>query len=126
MEYALLNKTFPAFMRPTRSTRRRVAEYCHFGSYQRLAAIYLLRLALGLQKSLRPILLLRLFEQDVGTLTGLDEYLTDNENDETGQDESKIKISFSKCSKPELLKCIRRQLHDLMAEGIDAKMPLFS
>jgi hypothetical protein len=70
----MLNKPFPAFMQPVRTSRQRHASHNQYAAYQRLAAIYLLRLALGLQKSLRRTQLSAFFEDDVGRITGLDEF----------------------------------------------------
>jgi transitional endoplasmic reticulum ATPase len=111
-------------MRPTRSTRRRSTKQHQFDAYQRLAAIYLLRLALGLQKSLKRVPLLIILKDEVSILTGLDEHFTEEEN-EAIQDSSKKDISFFKASKTAILKRVRQRLDELLAEGIDAKMPLF-
>jgi transitional endoplasmic reticulum ATPase len=121
----MLKNSFPAFMHPVRSTRRRSLKIHQFDAYQRLAAIYLLRLVLGLQKSLKRVPLLIVLKDEVSIFTGLDEYLMEEDEDELDQDNIANKIPINKASKTRLLKCVRRRLDDLLAEGIDAKLPLF-
>lgn len=120
----MLKNSFPAFMCTDRRTRRRGTKQQQFDAYQRLAAIYLLRLVLGLQKGLKRVPLLIALRDEVFFLTGLDKYLVEEE-DEVGQDKNANKPSFHKSSKAAILKCVRQRLDDLLAEGIDAKMPLF-
>lgn len=117
--------SFPAFMLPTRSTRRRSTKHHQFDAYQRLAAIYLLRLVLGSQKSLKRMPLLIVLKDEASILTGLDEYFTEADEDEFDQDNGTNKIPFHQASKTEMLRCVRHRLDELLAEGIDAKMPLF-
>lgn len=122
----MLKNSFPAFMCPIRSTRRHSSKNHQFDTYQRLAAIYLLRLILGLQKSLKRIPLLIVLRDEVRILTGLDEHLTEEEDeDELDQDNITNKIPLHKASKAAMLKCVRRRLDELLAEGIDANMALF-
>jgi hypothetical protein len=121
----MLKNSFPAFMCPVAITRRSRSKNHQFDAYQRLAAIYLLRLALGLQVSLKKVPLLRFFRDDVGSLTGLADYLMNEDEDIRNKGKSVSKVSFVHSSKKELLDCIRRQLNKLLADGIDARMPLF-
>lgn len=121
----MLKKSFPAFMRPVASTRRSRSKNHQFDAYQRLAAIYLLRLALGLQASLKRVPLVRFFRDDVGSLTGLADYLMSEEEDIAHQGKRDGQVSFVHSSKKELLACMRRHLNKLLADGIDARMPLF-
>jgi len=92
----MLKKSFPAFICPSRSTRRRNTNQHQFDAYQRLTAIYLLRLILGLQKSLKRVPLLIALRDDASILTGLDEHYVE---DETNPDNNKKAISFNKASK---------------------------
>lgn len=70
----MLKNSFPAFICPSRGTRRRNTNQHQFDAYQRLAAIYLLRLVLGLQKNLKRTPLLIVLRDDASILTGLDEH----------------------------------------------------
>jgi hypothetical protein len=114
----MINQKMPDFMpavstaRPTRAGRNQ------YFTYQRLAAIYLLRLALGLQKNMRRRQLCDFFEDDLGRITGLDEFHhTDNGDDD---------LSFSHvASKSALVKCMRQQLSILLEAGIGSNESLF-
>jgi transitional endoplasmic reticulum ATPase len=69
--------------------------------------------------------LLIILKDEVSILTGLDEHLTEEDEDELDQDNITNKIPLHRASKTAMLKCVRRRLDELLAEGIDAKMPLF-
>ena len=74
----MINKKLPDFMPAARPARQSRPVRNHYAAYQRLAAIYLLRLVLGLQKSLKRAQLVGFFEDDVGRITGLDQFCHDS------------------------------------------------
>ncbi|MDD5579951.1 MAG: AAA family ATPase [Methylobacter sp.] len=121
----MLNKPFPAFMSPVRTSRQRYASPNQYAAYQRLAAIYLLRLALGLQKNLRRTHLCAFFVDDLGDITGLDEFYRCGDGDLHLYD-SRDKLPFlQSATKPALIKCMRQQLNTLLEEGIGSSESLF-
>ncbi|MEY3288539.1 MAG: hypothetical protein RLZZ419_781, partial [Pseudomonadota bacterium] len=118
----MINQKMPDFMpavstaRPTRAMRN------HYTAYQRLAAIYLLRLALGLQKHIRQRQLCHFFEDDLGRITGLDEYHCTGDAEDFDDDD----LSFSRStSKAALVKSMRQQLSKLLEEGVGPNEFLF-
>lgn len=122
----MINKKMPDFM-PAVSTSRQTRAVCNqYIAYQRLAAVYLLRLGIGLQKKLKRSQLCDFFEDELGRITGLDDFhrLGDNEiklHDLNGDD-----LPFSHTvSKSALLKCMRQQLNSLLEEGVGSSEALF-
>jgi len=111
-------------MRPTRSTRRRSAKRQQFDAYQRLAAIYLLRLVLNMSGSLKQIRSLRFIMNDILSLIELSECQISEGDFEDNEGDKKNTLAHS--STAGLRKRMRRHLDYLLAEGIDANMPLFA
>jgi len=119
----MIKNSFPTFMQPTRSTSRRSSKRQQFDAYQRLAAIYLLRLVLNMQGSLKRIQSLRFIMNDILNLIELSECQISEGDFQDNEDDKKNTLAHS--STAALRKRMRRQLDFLLAEGIDAKMPLF-
>lgn len=110
----MINQKMPDFMPAVNTARPTRAGRNQYFAYQRLAAIYLLRLALGLQKSMRRRQLCDFFEDDLGRITGLDEFHGTGNGEDFDDDE----LSFSHAaSKVALVKCMRQQLSILLEEG---------
>ena len=119
----MINQKVPDFMPAVSTARQTRAGRNQYVAYQRLAAIYLLRLALGSQKSMRRAQLCDFFEDDLGRITGLGEFHRSGGNGENfGDDE----LPFSHgVSKAVLVKCMRQQLSTLLEEGIGSSESLF-
>ncbi len=118
----MINQKMPDFMPTVSTTRPTRASRNQYIAYQRLAAIYLLRLALGLQKNMRRRQLCDFFEDDLGRLTGLDDFHGTGNRDDFGDDD----LSFSHtASKAALVKCMRQQLSILLEAGIGSNESLF-
>ena len=130
---AIKNKTskFPAFFRPIRSIPVNGVNNEQGTSHQSLAAIYLLRLALGKRQELSRHSLQEFFEDNLGKLTGL----ADADNFENELDRARLTELFSldedgmsspnlRAGKAELLKYIRQRLDSLLKEGCDTTEPL--
>jgi hypothetical protein len=111
----MINKPFPAFMRPVRTSRLYYVSHNPHAAYQRLAAIYLLRLALGLQKKLTRSHLAEFFEDDLGRLSGLEAFYNPGDED----------TSWRRPGKPVLVKYLRQQLAQLLEQGVGDTEPLF-
>jgi transitional endoplasmic reticulum ATPase len=123
----LKTRTIPDFIHNQYSTEYQPREY--LGAYKPLAGIYLLRLAIGLQKQLSHQSLNSLFTGNLAKLTGLteqdagianmrtaDETLFD---DETQPDKLPI-------TKAKLVKEIRKRLKQLINTGIPVNAPVFT
>jgi transitional endoplasmic reticulum ATPase len=86
-----------------------------------------LRLALGLQKNLRRAHLFAFFVDDLGEITGLDEFYRCADGEIQQHDlggDNRLPLLES-ATKPALLKCMRQQLNTLLDEGIGSSESLF-
>ena len=124
----MIKKKLPDFMPSISSTRQNLVKRNYYETYQNLAAIYLLRLALGLQKKLKRAQLYDFFEDELGSITGLDvcQPLNDDENkidDVNGQEKVTFLIN---ATKPVLLKLMRQRLKTLLDTGIETSESLFA
>ncbi|CAA9892781.1 ATPase [Candidatus Methylobacter favarea] len=117
----------PDFMRLVHTTRQSSEERNQYAAYQRLAAVYLLRLALGLQKSLKLGHIRNFFDDDLGRITGLDEFNSLGDHEFNPHDLSSYENLplIDRASRPALLRYMRRQLTKLLSEGIAASEALF-
>lgn len=125
----MINKKMPDFMSPIGTAKQtRIGRNQHF-AYQRLATLYLLRLALGLHKRLPQYQLRAFFRDDLGRMTGLDALHPINNGEINSQDldddDMDMVHAFSKISKTELVKCMRQRLDKLLEEGIGSSESLF-
>lgn len=122
----MINKKIPDFMRPVRTSRQSKAERNQYVTYQRLAAIYLLRLALGLQKSLKRRFICEFFEDELGRMIGLDEFQGAGDNlIDMNNPDTRILPSTHRATMPVLLRAMRQQLNNLLREGIGSSETLF-
>jgi len=123
----MINKPMPDFFMSSKPrTRNKEAVQTGQTGCQRLAAIYLLRLTLGLQKHLNQSQVSDLFDEDFGPITGLDAF-NDGNNIKLKspiQDEA-FPYAFG-TSKTVLLKCVRQQLTTLLREGVNSSESLFT
>lgn len=117
----------PDFVRTTRSAQLRQSD--QHNPYQPLAALYLLRLALGLRNHLADRSLSELFVNDLGSLTGLADshvpginYLKNGELFLDDDDD----MLLSKAAKTDMLTHIRHRLKKWLDNGMAVKEPLFS
>ena len=118
----MINQKMPDFMPAVGTSRQTRIGRNQYLAYQRLAAIYLIRLALGLQKNLRRTQLCDFFEDDLGRITGLDEFHRLGNSEDFSDDE----LPFSQgVSKAALVKCMRQQLNTLLEAGVGASEALF-
>ncbi|MDO9047500.1 MAG: AAA family ATPase [Methylobacter sp.] len=120
----MINKKMPDFMPPVCTSRQSRAVRNQYATYQRLAAIYLLRLALGLQKNLARHQISEFFEGDLGKITGLRQFNGEGMNLHGLTADEMLPFS-NKASKSELVKCMRGQLNKLLGEGISSSESLF-
>ncbi|WP_262966751.1 AAA family ATPase [Methylobacter psychrophilus] len=118
----MINQKMPDFMPAVTTARPTRAKRNHYTAYQRLAAIYLLRLALGLQKSMRRRQFCDFFEDDLGRITGLDDFHRTGNGEDFGDDDLSFLHSASKAA---LVKCMRQQLSKLLEEGVGSNESLF-
>jgi len=123
----MINQKMPDFMPAVSSARQTRIGRNQYVAYQRLAAIYLLRLALGLQKSMRRTQLCDFFEDDLGRVTGLDYFrrIGDGEIDLHDLSSDELQLFSNGASKAALVKCMRQQLSTLLKEGVGAYESLF-
>jgi len=120
----MINKKMPDFMHPVGTSRQTRAGRNQYVAYQRLAAIYLLRLALGLQKNLARRQISEFFEGDLGKITGLRQFNGEGMNLHGLTVDEMLPFS-NKASKSELMKCMREQLNTLLGKGIRSSESLF-
>ncbi|MEC4747535.1 AAA family ATPase [Methylomicrobium sp. Wu6] len=117
-------RQIPSFVRKVHAIRHQPrAEH---DPYKPLAAIYILRLALGLKKHMTVQALGELFENSLGDLTGLLDVQVPGVNypDPGGfPDDMFTELSF-KVTKADLLKHVRDRLKQLMKEGMLVNTPL--
>lgn len=126
-------KRIPDFLKPCRSVRSNRMGNNQYLAYQQLAAVYLLRLALGKQKQLNRQNIKEFFEGDLGKLTGLahceavvDKFDLEPFEDLFGQDDDEeIPTPKIKISKVQLLKHMHQHLSLLMEDGFSTTEPLF-
>ena len=116
----------PSFMRKVFSTRYQPRT--QHDPYKPLAAIYVLRLALGLKKHMSLQTLGELFENDLGHLTGLIDVHIPGVNypdPDTLLDDTLTELEL-KVNKVDLFKHLRDRLKQLMTEGMRVNTPLFN
>lgn len=118
----MINQKMPDFMPAVIAVRQTRAGRNQYVAYQRLAAIYLLRLALGSQKSIRRAQLCDFFEDALGRITGLDEVHRTGAGEDFGRDEMPFLQGVSKAV---LLKYMRQQLSTFLKEGVGSSESLF-
>lgn len=125
---AVSSKTqqIPSFVRKVQTSRYQPR--VQHDPYKPLAAIYILRLALGLKKHMHLQTLGELFENELGHLTGLINVQVPGINypdPDLFMDEDALAESLMKLNKNVLLKHMRDRLKQLMTEGMKLDAPLF-
>lgn len=117
----------PSFVRRVHTTRYQPR--AQHDPYKPLAAIYVLRLALGLKKHMSLQTLGELFENSLGDLTGLLDVQVPGVNypepDEFPDNDALTELSF-KVNKADLFKHMRDRLKQLITEGMCVNRPLFN
>ncbi|MCF8000170.1 MAG: AAA family ATPase [Methylovulum sp.] len=120
----------PEFLRSrTRSLRAGAIE--QHNPYQSLAAVYILRLALGLRNQLTAKQLRSLFEDELGIITGLaDAYVphfkTVDEVSDFFENHDEDDFLPKNINKDELIRYMRNQLKQLLDQDMAVNAPLFS
>jgi transitional endoplasmic reticulum ATPase len=123
----LKTRTIPDFIHNQYSAEYQPRDY--LGAYKPLAAIYLLRLAIGLQKQLTVQNLSSLFAGGLAKLTGLTEQdaglaAMPAANETVGADEAQA--DTPSITKAKLVKEIRCRLKQLIKQGMSVNAPLFT
>lgn len=123
----MLNQKMPDFMPTVSTSRQSKTMHNQYVAYQRLAAIYLLRLVLGLQKNLKRIQLCDFFEDDLGRITGLDEFYYRGDDDikfHNLSTDDRLPL-LQNATRRSLLKVMNQQLNTLLEEGVGSSEVLF-
>jgi SpoVK/Ycf46/Vps4 family AAA+-type ATPase len=116
----------PSFVRKVSASRHqpRIRQ----DPYKPLAAIYVLRLALGLNRQLSLQALAELFENSLGGMTGLVDVQVEGVNypDPEAFSDRVLADSATKSNKTDLLKHMRKRLRQLISDGMCVNTPLFN
>lgn len=127
MSVKLITRTIPNFIHNKLSTEYQPRE--NVDTYKPLATIYLLRLALGLQKQLSVQRLQCLFTGDLAKLTGLSDQnagLTALVKADVSVGADEANAGNLSITKAELVKQIRNRLKQLVKQGIAVNAPLYA
>jgi len=118
----MINQKMPDFMPAVGTARQTRVGRNQYLAYQRLAAVYLLRLALGLQKNMKQTHICRFLEDGLGRIAGQGDFHLLGVGEDLSGEEIEL---FYRANKATLVKYMRRQLNALLEEGVGSSESLF-